>query len=53
MQMIPLTGGKAMKINHASRSTGISRDMIRYYDNLGLVTPVHLPPGSGPERYTG
>ena len=34
-----------MKINDASRSTGISRDMIRYYEKLGLVTPVHLPNG--------
>ncbi len=34
-----------MKINDASRSTGISRDMIRYYEKLGLVTPAHLPNG--------
>ena len=34
-----------MRINDASRSTGISRDMIRYYEKLGLVTPLHLPNG--------
>ena len=34
-----------MKINDASRSTGVSRDMIRYYEKLGLIRPGRLPNG--------
>ena len=34
-----------MKINDASRSTGVSRDMIRFYEKLGLVRPGRLPNG--------
>ena len=34
-----------MKINDASRSTGVSRDMIRFYEKLGLVHPGRLPNG--------
>ena len=31
-----------MKINDASRSTGVSRDMIRFYEKLGLVVDKFL-----------
>ena len=34
-----------MKINDASRSSGLSRDMIRYYEKIGLVSPSRLPNG--------
>ena len=34
-----------MKINDASRSSGLSRDMIRYYEKIGLLSPSRLPNG--------
>ena len=34
-----------MKINDASRATGVSRDMIRFYEKQGLVCPARLPNG--------
>ena len=34
-----------MRINDASRSTGLSRDMIRYYEKTGLISPERLPNG--------
>lgn len=34
-----------MKINDASRSSGLSRDMIRYYEKIGLIFPSRLPNG--------
>ena len=34
-----------MKINDASRATGVSRDMIRFYEKQGLVRPARLPNG--------
>ena len=34
-----------MKINDASRTSGLSRDMIRYYEKLGLICPRRLPNG--------
>lgn len=34
-----------MKINDASRTSGLSRDMIRYYEKLGLICPKRLSNG--------
>ena len=34
-----------MKINDASRATGVSRDMIRFYEKQGLVCPARLSNG--------
>ena len=34
-----------MKINDASRTSGLSRDMIRYYEKLGLIRPKRLSNG--------
>ena len=34
-----------MKISDASRATGVSRDMIRFYEKQGLVCPARLPNG--------
>ena len=34
-----------MKINDASRTSGISRDMIRHYEKTGLISPSRLPNG--------
>lgn len=34
-----------MKINDASRTSGLSRDMIRYYEKIGLISPSRLPNG--------
>ena len=34
-----------MKINDASRATGVSRDMIRFYEKQGLLCPARLPNG--------
>lgn len=34
-----------MKINDASRTSGLSRDMIRHYEKLGLINPKRLSNG--------
>lgn len=41
-----------MLIGELAKKTGLSRDTIRFYEKIGLVTPSQRKPGNGYKEYS-